>query len=603
MSLSRVALLLTVIGLPFAVLPARFEPYDPPRVGALALLLIAGLPALRLVPVTRASRPLYLALAAWALALALATLLALSPARALTGDLIRRMGLLTHLLLLAGVLVGLSLDARSIARALWLAGVIVSVILVLQTLDVLPNPFQDAVSDRPGGLIGTPPAVGGWLALALVWACAGLPQQPLVTAVPLWFLRLIYAAGLALIALGLVLTQARAGLLAAAAGLYALLLLTAVAQRWRGLAVGLLALALAGGAALVTLNRIDWGDSFLTRLPLIARLNPALPDSPRIARELIWSAALANALDPAPLTQVDGTPDALHGLRRWVGHGPESFEIVFRPLVTPVLRLHEGGRPIDRAHNDWLDTAATAGWLGVLARLGLWLAVAWVGWRARYDAQARVLLAVTAAHFVDLTFSFTSVLSGWAFFLAVGGLLAAGDDTGGQTHRSAPARGWGVGMRVVMGGVCLLLVLTDTAADALLRRGVGADAFLTPTAADLDDLDMAARLRPWDDRLWYSAANAALRALPPDPADPAFAALLNRADAALTRALALNPYDAPSAYLAGLVATQRAALAATLTEYEHALDEAEAYYAAAARLMPAEPYIVDGLAAFRAMYR
>jgi O-antigen ligase len=593
--IARFALLLTVVALPFAIVPARFEPYDPSRVGALALLLLVGLPALRLPRPAADNRALYFACAAWIGALMIATLFALSPARALAGDLIRRMGLLTHLLLVAGVLVGATLDARQIARGFWLAGVIVGALVVLQTLDVLPNPFQDAVSDRPSGLIGTPPAVGGWLALALLWAMAGwfTPAAGRQDTPPPAPPRkrgggLIYALGIGVIALGLLLTEARGGLLAAAGGAYVLALGWALWRRWRVAVLALALLAMSGAAGAFILARVDWGDSILTRLPLIARLNPALPDSPRIAREIIWGSALALIADPSALAAVDVTPDHYAGLRRWIGHGPESFETAFRPWVTPELRRHEGGRPIDRAHNDWLDTGVIAGWLGMAARLALWLALAYTAWRRARAGQlvALVLLAIIAAHFVDLTFSFTGVLSGWAFWLAVGALLRGPDRVEAMIQLGERFRGRaGRAAQVVALMACAALVVADAGADLLLARGVGAGSFLTPTAAERDPLFGAAALRPWDDRLWAIAANSALRQLSDDPS------AADAAESALARSIALNPYDGWAALWGALLATWRAEAATTVTAYEAAIAQAGAYHAAAARLMPGEPVV------------
>lgn len=655
--ISQAAAALTIFALPFCYDMARFEPYDPHRAGLLAVLVALAIPGALRFP-RQVDKPILLALILWVGVLLISTVFSISPTRALFGDLIRRMGLLTQLLLMTAVLI--RLPVRLSGRIFWATGAVVSVTVMLQAAGVIENPW----GSRAAGVIGAPVFTGGWLALAVAWSTAGWPRGR--------FWQALYGAGLLLMIAALFLTGARGALVACAAGIISWLLAYAAVNRTRWLALLLSGGMIVGVVMLMILLRVDWGDSILTRLPLISRLNPALPDSSRIAREIVLTQTLDFLSEGASLNDVHDQPDRYAALRRFIGFGLESFETRFRPSVTAELRAHESGRPIDRAHNDWLDTWTVVGLLGVAARLILWAAVwraivrrlglpeversgqghgpapteiatvgahlrvrpflkiawrlpmlggviafvfvrespylpitmtlgllagcwVWLLWctfRADFPKQwdtatmtTLTALAVLSAHLVDLQFSFTSVLTGWAAWLAVGLLLENAPDTAeqivqvpilpiGARHMSHPRLDSArfpilVGLSLIGTVVAAVLWMQDISADRAFKHGLD--------TATRGDVFQAANTRTWDDRLWLAAAGAAL-------GDGAMEDFEN----ALDTAVRLNPYDGTSAYLLAVRAMERGEP-----------DAAENYFAAAARLMPGEPYVWREWARFR----
>jgi O-antigen ligase len=523
---------LGVAVLPLDFLPPRFEAHETHRAGLMLVLALLALPSLRL---RRLRSPLLTALVLWCLALALATLFSLTPIRSLSGDLIRRMGLLTHLALVAGALLGAHLDLTHAWRWFWLAGVAVAVYVIVQAAGLIPmvNPYPD----RPAGPLGAPTFTAGWLALALLWAGLGRGPLPTFRAQPAYFL------GLVLMLAALVLTGSRGATLALAAGLLTAALTWAALHRARWLVLGLLAMVALAVLALLLLSRTPWDlTSPLARLPLVARLNPALPDVPRLSRQMVWANALMLARHWPALQPVGGTADRWHPLRPLVGYGLETFEFVHRPLVDAQLRQLESNRPIDRAHNDWLDTLLMLGWLGVGARLalwggagylglrrlhlpprwvlglaglgaglgaalagtspflpvaatlgglvGAWLALAGCAWRrgptAAFDRRGWLGLAVLSAHLVDLQFSFTTVATGWSAWLGLGLLLAPQEEEPSLPEEPLPTGVW-----AGLGGAFLVRGLV----------GVGAS-WLGAVGVLLGLVGAAWALAPFSRRLW-----------------------------------------------------------------------------------------------------
>jgi hypothetical protein len=202
----------------------------------------------------------------------------------------------------------------------------------------------------------------------------------------------------------------------------------------------------------------------------------------------VWGDALALGREWPLLSDIHNIPDRFAPLRPLIGYGLESFETLERLRSDSALRQLDS-RPVDRAHNDWLDTLLTSGWLGALARAALWCG-AWVvalrrmrlwGWGAwllpglgsatagfavsqsvylpvaitfgaligggvwlfwlafrpsnavsivEIDRAAWIGLVVVVAHIVDLQFSFTTVATGWLLWLALGMLAAQPNTTG-----------------------------------------------------------------------------------------------------------------------------------------------------------------------------
>jgi hypothetical protein len=457
-------LLVSVVVLPFDFQPLRFERHEPHRAGLLLILVLFALPAM--VRRLLRANPLVFALAIWCSVLIVSALFALSPTRAVFGDLIRRMGLLTQLALVGGVLLGVWIPAQS-WRWFWWAGVGVAAYVCLQSAGIIPNLY----GPRPPGPFGVATYTGGWLVQAGLWAALGMMAAPCDLTQPLR--KKIFALGLALMFLALILTESRGAILSLMAGGLTASLLWAAAHASRRLAIGVVCLVILVGGAAMIVSRADWQGTFLSDLPFISRLSPDALDLPRKSREITWTNALAIVREWPVLTNIDGEVDQWHELRPVVGYGQETFEILHRPLMT-------SDSIIDRAHNDWLDTLLTSGWAGVIARLVLWMSAWWIGlrrmgfkphslllgmgacpiigglltWNSPYlpigltigtltgswlyllwqvlrskptsnvsDWKAWLALSILSAHVVDLQFSFETIATAWPAWLAFGLLL------------------------------------------------------------------------------------------------------------------------------------------------------------------------------------
>ncbi|MDX1994047.1 MAG: O-antigen ligase family protein [bacterium] len=615
--------LVSIVLFPLCFNPLRFDPYEPHRVGALLVLLAVGLPFLPLPSMDQRNRSGWFALLLWMAALIISSVLALSPSRAFMGDLLRRTGLLTHLLLIGGVFVGLMIDWRRDWRWFWLIGVISAFVAFGQAAGVLSTRFPE----RPPGIIGVPAFAGGWLALVIV--CSGIGFA--ADSTPSLQRRLLLGVGLGLMFAALLLSGARGSLIAVGTGLITALLLWAAVRRVRWVSVAVLLLLFCTILGVGVLRQMNWDGTILSRLPLIARLNPALPDSSLRSRELIWENSREMIVNLPLLTSIKGVEDPFFTLRGLVGYGLEMFEFVHRPYVTSELRAHESGRPIDRAHNLWLDTWITTGLSGVLARAGLLLALCWISlkrsgllphihllwigggavvgyglsaatpyfalgvtfgglaglwialcfdaWRQRpvsnVDWVAIIALAVLLANMVDLQFSFETIITGWTVWLAVGMLLRP--EKSRELWLFPVVNNSKRVLWLTLAIAAFSLWMVDSTADTHLSRAL--------TTSSADEAIAAAHIRPWDDRLLSAAANLLLRRTVPEGREQQ----LHQARALLERAAMLNPYDATTAYLLALVEGQGGLLngetASTSTM------RMDIYFEAATRLAPNEAYL------------
>jgi O-antigen ligase/polysaccharide polymerase Wzy-like membrane protein len=407
---AKAAFAICVAILPLAFLPVRFEAHETYRAGLLLVLVAFALPGLWRI--RHANRFLLLAILGWAAALILSTGFALSFSRAFLGDLIRDMGLITQLTLIAVIFLGSTLDPAAAWRWFWLGGVVVAAYVILQAAGFIPNPL----AERAYGPLGAPTYTGGWLALAALWTIPGFLSRPTRRDL------LVITAGTTLMLVALLLTGSRGALLAVGAGFLVAILVWTAAHGKCAIAFALVVFIVGGAGGLFFLDRMDWQNSPLSTLPLIARLNPDLPDTPRAAREKIWTGTLQITNTWPTLMTSNAERDPFASLRRLFGYGLESFELVFRPHVDDELRLFESGHPVDRAHNDWLDTLIGAGWFGLLTRASLWLTALYISLQRLRLAGMGFLLFVTAGVALGIIASWNSPLLPLA--ATIGGLAA-----------------------------------------------------------------------------------------------------------------------------------------------------------------------------------
>lgn len=353
--------------LPFVVVPAWYDAYYWPKVCVLyAAVGLGALQALRLEGAgwLRSFRdPLGAPLIVWLGALAAATALSVNPLLSVVGEDYRYEGLLTWLAYatlaaLAARTLRSPRRLRVILVAILAAAGVMSVLALLQHGGLSPVP-EDVVRRgwvRAWGTTGNPIALGAYtvllfpLALAL-YAAENRPGR-----------RLAYGALALLLYAAMIAAEARAA--------------------WGAFALGTSAWGLAVGSAAVR----------------------------RAARHLAVLAILCAAVAPAvlltgplatghALEQVPSAGDAVQRIflwrtaaplvleRPWLGWGPETLAQVYPAYGTPAfVRVFPAAATqsviVDRPHNDLLQHAVAAGFVGLGAYVWLWYTVLRMTWRA-----------------------------------------------------------------------------------------------------------------------------------------------------------------------------------------------------------------------------
>jgi hypothetical protein len=466
-SVAAIFLVWTASVLPLYLQPMRLESNEPHSAGFVILLALAAVTALILEPRLRATKPAR-ALLAFAAVVLVTSLFALSPVTALAGDLIRRFGALAQMAVLAGAMIGAwaisAFEGKTLARLMWMAGLIVTTVTLLQQARLYPTISPTYYPLRSSGTLGYPTYLGGWVALCVMVCSVYAPfGTQRLKQVVWWF-------GILFIAASLVAAGARAGTLALGAGWLTLILAYAAVTRRRWVvAIVVLAVVL----AVIGLPIV----SGVQGIPLLQRLDLSVQGNATQAfREIISARAIELVENYPAMMDYNGALDQFAGLRPLFGYGTEMQELLYRQFPSIA------GYSVDRAHNLWLDTLLTGGWLTligrvallvgiggwVLRRLGLrnlsllppvivgfvmggfvaresaWLPVSvtlggivglWVGLliqamrpqRARQgqiDAPAMLALGVLVVFLVDLQFGFETTVVSLTFWIACGALFA-----------------------------------------------------------------------------------------------------------------------------------------------------------------------------------
>lgn len=158
----------------------------------------------------------------------------------------------------------------------------------------------------------------------------------------------------------------------------------------------------------------------------------------------------------------------------WLGVGPQKFDVVFNQYFDPAFYGLVGDETWwDRAHNMVLEVAVTMGIFGLLAYLGVGIALAYSLYRMgvrelEHRMEALVILAFLAGYFIQNLFVFDTV-SSYVMLTALVGYIVArtgkAGDAGGALGRllsgtldqareflpRIPERHWWVGGLVALG--------------------------------------------------------------------------------------------------------------------------------------------------------
>jgi O-antigen ligase len=600
-------IVVALLGSAFFFMPGLLEQFETPKIEIVRLCGLAALAASLIAG--KAGRPrrwsaLDRAVWAWLLVEILATAFSVAPRVSLAGETRQREGLLTSL-----ALAGLYFAAREAFRhpprmrlgvdLMLGAGSLVALYALAQVLGHDPMTWRREATFaggyvRPFATLGHPNLLGlvcaGTATLALALAIAGAGAG-----------RWLRGAAFLLLATVTALTLSRAAWLGLACGIP---VAAGLALRGRGAARGskqASRVAALGAAVGVTLLAI-----------LVASTGAWRPIGQRVGELLAGGGASGSSR-----LEIWRTALAAWRARPWLGHGPDSFEMVFPHFQTAAYWRYEWtGLPF-HAHSIYLHTLATRGVLGLVAALAWAMALAAAaraGWRRRaaLGTPGLVAGAVALLATVAVAGAFGALgIAGALLVVLVSALLAcagempepapeparamaAGRKPGGR-HAQAPARPpalraaptslrWTARIAATIVALATLLYgFTELRAS---RAGSAARDFMTasPERA-VDAAAYATRLSPRDDRWWRMHA-ASLLWLSTAPGAPA--GTVAEAERSARRAVALAPVRAENRVILARALGAREAAGDTVDHWAPAAAEAE--YRASLTLAP-----MDGL--------
>jgi len=422
----------------------------------LALLVARALVSRRLV-IKRT--PLDLPLAAFLASAALSTAFATNLNVAIFGIYSRYDGLLT--LLTYAALFWLAVqtlegpeDAAALLRTLLASAYVVAAIAIVQSVaSSLPEPnvwlkFTDVLQGnlvRAYGTLGQWNVLGGFLAMA--WPLA------------LWELGTarslagrILALNVALVVgLALALTFSRSSWAGAFVGTVALIVGTGA---WRSRRVVVAGVAGAAAVGLLAAGLAVFGGSHFEGA-LVARVATVFHPNQWEARPLYWRDSL-QVIASRPI----------------LGYGPDNFGLAFPRFNTVYYP-----QPIDKAHAETLQVAATQGVVGLAAYLWLLAAFGLAFWRGRRQSASYAVFGGFLAYEASLQVNFTALGSAMPFWI----FAAAAMHSWGAVSTSSPIElrpRWLSALRVGVGGLAVLAcigVLLPYLADVSLLEAVEAD--------------------------------------------------------------------------------------------------------------------------------
>ena len=529
--------LLLAVACGFVVLgfsPGLMEQFETPKAAAVRLLGAAALGMVAGRGLRRRPARLDVAiLIAFAVA-GICTLTSTAPLLSLFGDPRQREGLLT-----AVGLLGLYFGARAFPVAtrrgldvFLIASALACTYALLQAarFDVLRWERTSGYGPglvRPFGTLGNPNLLGVVSAATFALALARSWTQPAR--------RWLYAPAVALFGATTVVTLSRGAWLAAFAGA-GVLLVGGLASGARLVVRGRRAWIVTGAGVAVVVVALLAASGWRTLL--LARGGELLsPTSGSAASRLeIWKSA-ASAWRARP----------------WVGHGPDTFALVFPWYQTPDYWRLEWGGLANHAHSVVLQTLATQGLLGMIA-LAAGLAAFVVTARRAGSQSPSAALEVTAAAAAVLVAGLFGAfgIAGWTLLAVcaarVATLAEAALPAPAPKSRAAPIVGVLAGAAML---ACTANELLASRAAAYTKRALTPAPEYAVAAATA-----AVRHAPWDDEMHRLLAEALLEQ---SSRGRAREQLLERAAASGRNAVLLSPRRVQAWQRLGTIEMARAA--------------------------------------------
>ncbi len=340
------------------------------------------------------------------------TIFSVNPYRAFFGDVERAEGLLTLLFIFGFFLFSaLLFDLKDWMRFFKLSVLTGGVLFVQEMIQ-----FTQRMTDRPSGSTGNPiylAAIFLFVIFAAALVIRDTQERRMIqkgTFDIFWF-----ATSWAMIPLslfGIFVTQTRgviAGLVVAIVVLAAYFLVKIRDRRIGKYSIGTISLsilALIGVFGIVfvaTHSASAW-----KYIPGLDRLSEFTLKDPTLQTRLISLGVSLHAINPAQ----NGVEKLL------VGWGPENFSIAYNDYYNPQYLRYEQAW-FDRAHNKLMDVLVMNGAFGLIAYMGMWIALWWGVSRRKFSIQHAAILFFGVAYFFQNLFVFDSIVTYIPFFAFV----------------------------------------------------------------------------------------------------------------------------------------------------------------------------------------
>jgi O-antigen ligase len=400
--------------------------------------------------------PLDLPLAAFLGSAVLATVFATNANIGIFGTYSRYDGVLT-LLTYAGLfwlsaqVINGAADARTLLRTLIASGYLVAIIAIVQSLH---DSVQDTFVTAAFGTLGNPNVLGAFLGMVLALAIDELIDARTLSA------RIIAANVIAAVGMALLLTFSRSAWLGATISTIVLLAgRRGELTRWIPIAGGGLAIVVALVAAWTLIGGLDLERLFAARAATL--LDASTYSNSRVH---IWQDSIA-VIASRPI----------------LGYGPDNFGLVYPRFESGDwgAGLHGLRQPVDKAHAEVLQVAATQGAVGLAAYLFTLAAFVRAFWRGRRNPGALGVFAGWLAYQVTVQLNFTALASALPFWI----FAAAAMVTGGavtparalQIRAERLAAAVGVASTAGLVALAAALVAAPYYADVQERAAVDAD--------------------------------------------------------------------------------------------------------------------------------
>jgi O-antigen ligase len=341
-------------------------------------------------------------------------------------------------------------EARALLRVLLASAYVVAALAIVQWVG---DSLVQAGAARAYGTLGQWNVLGGFL--AMLWPVAYMELAEARS----WNGRILAANVLVLLGVALVLTFSRSAWIGSAVAA-AVLVGTAGSRRLR---LSSAAVAL-GAVAALAIAWLAGSAGFQLGQSVAARATTVFSPSDWAPRPDIWR-------DTLPL--IASRPIA--------GYGPDTFGLVFPRFNTIYYAL-----PVDKAHAELLQIAATQGLIGLGLYLLIVVAFVRAFWSRRHLPEAGAIFAGWAAYQVALQLNFTALSSAFPFWIFCAAAMVCWGATTTTSHELGHRR-----LAGVLGGVAGAGLLTLTAfgvvlpylADASLFTAFGADISRHPLQA------------------------------------------------------------------------------------------------------------------------